>query len=317
MGNFRVKVHQFYKKNKKKIWTTFLIIWLIIFIINLILKNRKPEVSLPSTTYSPHTLMYSDNGEEVPEKYQKPIENLIDTYFNYCNSGDYQNAYNIITDECKKSVYPTLELFKSYVDTVFEGKKKIYNIQSCSVVDNKYIYNIRILDDILANGTTDGYSYYEEKLILIEENGEFKLSIGEFIEEKDPNIVVEDDNMIIEITNVYVDYDTETYTIKIKNKTDKYIVISDNTQSNEIMLDVGDYMKHPNNTEYVNFYIKPNSTTSEDIKFDKFYDNGLTSKRILLNTIRILNEYDAKQGTTQENLDNAVKLYGFDIKLTK
>ena len=70
-----------------------------------------------------------------------------------------------------------------------------------SIIDNKYIYSIRILDDILANGTTDGYYYYEEKLILIEENNEFKLSIGEYIGDENPHILIEDDNMILEVTN--------------------------------------------------------------------------------------------------------------------
>ncbi len=315
--NLRVKINEFVKGHKKQVIITCLVLWLIIFIINQILKNQRPKLPEPSTTYKPHTSVVNiDHGEEsTPEEYEEKIENLVDKYFNYCNNGEYENAYNMITKECRDKLYPTLDQFKSYVDFVFEGKKKIYNIQNYSIYENKYIYSIRILDDILANGTTDGYSYYEEKLVLIEENGEFKLSIGQYIGEEKPNKYVEDENMIVEITNKSVDYETETYTIKVTNKTDKYIVIADNTQNDEMILDVSGETRHPINTAIVRFYAKPNSTATFNVKFNKFYDNGLKSNSIGLNAIRILNEYDYKQGTTQENLDNAVRLYGIKIDL--
>lgn len=315
--NIRLKINEFVKSHKKEVIIACLILWLIIFIINQILKNRPKPADIPYTTYTPHkSVVNIDNGDEdTPKEYEEKIENLVDKYFNYCNNGEYENAYNLITKECREKLYPTLEQFTAYVNFVFEGKKKIYNIQNYSIYENKYIYSIRILDDILANGTTDGYSYYEEKLVLIEENGEFKLSIGEYIGDENPNIQVEDENMIVEITNKSVDYETETYTIKITNKTDKYIVIADNTQDNEIVLDVDGQARHPINTTFVWFFARPNSNATLDVKFNKFYDNGLKSNKIVLNAIRILDSYDVTKGTTQEDLDKAVRLYGLNINL--
>jgi len=311
--SLRLKIIDFCKRNKKKIFVV-LIIWLIIFIINYILKNMPEKLPEPSTTYTPHVSVMDDE-KEVPEEYQEPIENLIDTYFNYCNNQEYEKAYNLITSQCKEKYYPTLEQFKGYIDEVFEGKKKIYNIQSYSIVDNKYFYNIRILDDILANGTTDGYYYYEEKFVLIEENGEMKLSIAEYVGDEKTNIFVEDDNMIIEITNKSMDYETETYTIKVTNKTDNYIVISDNKQENEIILDLGDRTRNPINMPVAFFFIEPNSSKTQEVQFTKFYDDGLEAEKIILGAIRILKDYNWKEGTTQENLDNAIKLYGLQITL--
>lgn len=315
--NLRMRINEFVKSHKKQVVILCLLAWLIIFIINTILKNQAKKLPEPSTTYTPHTSVINiDNGDEnVPEEYQVAISSLVDKFFNHCNNGEYESAYNLITKECKEKIYPTLDDFKTYVDFVFDGKKKIYNIQNYSIIDNKYIYSIRILDDILANGTTDGYYYYEEKLILIEENNEFKLSIGEYIGDENPNILIEDDNMILEVTNKSVDYETETYTIKVTNKTDKYIVIADNTQDNEVVLDVSGDSRHPTNTVFVSFFARPNSTATYDFKFNKFYDNGRTSEKITFGAIRILNEYDFKEGTTQENLDNAVKLYGLQVDL--
>lgn len=306
------KAIKFWRKNSKKILVG-LVVFLIIFIINNILKNMPEKIPEPSTTYTPHVSVMTE--EEVPEKYSREVVSIIDRYFNYCNNADYENAYNCITQECKDAYYPNLESFTGYVKEVFEGKKKIYNIQSYSIVDNKYIYSVRILDDILANGTTDGYYYYEEKFVLTEINGQMKLSIGEFISQSDPNIRVEDEYMIVEIVDKVVDYETETYKVVITNKSDdKYIVIADGSQNNEIALNVESWDEKPmNNNQYV--IIKPGGFTVQEFSFEKFYDNGKVATALKFGAVRILNEYDYAERTTQEVLNNAVKLYSAEIPL--
>ena len=311
--DFRIKMIKFFRRNRKKILIG-LIVWLVIVILNNILKNQPEKLPSPSTTYTPHVSVM-DNTKEVPEKYQEPIQSLIDTYFNYCNNGNYEAAYNLITKECKEKNYPTIEQFKGYINEVFEGKKKIYNIQNYSIVDNKYIYNVRILDDILATGTTEGYYYYEEKFILIEEDGKIKLSIAEYIGDEQCNIVAEDDNMIIKVTNKSVDYESIIYTVTITNKTNNYIVVSDNTSANEILLDIGVDKRNVSNMNLAYLFVNPNSSTTCDLKFTKFYDENVVPRKIVFNNIRVLQNYDWKSGTTEENLNNAIKLYGLEINL--
>ena len=311
--DFRVKVIDFFKRNKRKI-IIVLIIFLVILIINYALKYTPEQPQLPSTTWKPHTYIM-DEGEEVPKKYQEKIENIIDKYFNYCNNKEYEAAYNLITEDCRKANYPTLEQFTAYVDEVFEGKKKIYNIQSYSNVDNKYVYNIRILDDILANGTTDGYYYYEEKFILIEENNEMKLSIAEYVGEENVGTVVEDDFIKVEVLSKTVDYETETYKIRVTNKTDYYVVIADNDQNNEIILGLDNGAnRFPDNKKLI-FYLNPNSSMTDDIIFTKFYDEVGSSETLTLGAIRIFQDYNWQVGTTEELLNSALRLYGMEIPL--
>ena len=309
---FRLKVMDFWKKNKKRILIC-LIVFLVVIIINNILKRIPKDLPAPSLTYKPHVAVITDT--EVPKKYQEPIENLVDTYFNYCNNGEYEKAYDLITTECKQADYPTLDLFKQYVDYVFQGKKKVYTLQSYSIVNNVYIYDIKITDDFMANGTSDGYYYYDEKIVITEENDELKLTIGQFISKTNPNIAVEDEYMKIEVVDRTVEYETETYRIKVTNKTDdKYIIIADGKQSNEIKLNLGVRKDEPN--DYIDsFIVNPGGFRFEEITFDKFYDNGLTAQGIIFGAVRILNSYDHKTGTTQENLDNAVKLYSVEVPL--
>ncbi len=322
IDDLKLKVSHWVSDHKKLVIIIVIALWIILFTWNMIEKNKQKKVDPPSTTYTPHVAVM-DNEENsifgdkdaVPEQYRDSITSIIDTYFNYCNNGEYEKAYNLISEKCREVNYPTLEDFKNYVDYVFEGKKKIYNIQSYSIVNNKYIYNLRILDDIMANGTTDGYYYYEEKIVLTENNGEFKLDIAEFIDKQDLNITYEDDNMIIKVTKKLVDYETETYTVEVKNKTDKYLVIADNSKAKELVLDLGEQTRSPQNMTMATLYAMPNGSITQDIVFNKFYDDGLTAQKLIFGSIRILNEYNWQTGTTQENLDNAVQLYGVELKL--
>ena len=61
------------------------------------------------------------------------------------------------------------------------------------------------------------------------------------------------------------------------------------------------------------FFVNPNSTRTQELVFTKFFDEEIDAKKLYFGAIRILKEYDWKQGTTEENLNNAVKLYGLGI----
>ena len=87
--DLRIKVRDFFKRNKSKI-LIILIIWLIVIIINFILKYYKAP-QIPVTSYSPHTAIMDDST--VPKKYQDEIENLINKYIQYCNNKEYEEAY--------------------------------------------------------------------------------------------------------------------------------------------------------------------------------------------------------------------------------
>lgn len=315
MNNYtklRVKAISFWNKHSKKILIIIIVI-LVIIMVNRIIKSIPEPPPVPIVTYEKHVSVLTD--EEVPKEYQEPIETTIDTYFNYCNSGEYEKAYNLITEDCRKNLYPTLSQFTEYINDIFEGKNKIYTIQSYSRVDNSFVYEIRILDDILANGTTDGYYYYKEKFILTEENGNMRLSIGNYVGDVDINTTVEDEYLEVKVIGKSVEYDTETYTVMFRNKTDKDIVILDNDQSNEVVLDFGDTTCTPINYGYSKIWLHPGTTTTKRLIFSKYYDNGRTAKQIKFGAIRVLNSYDVSVGTTQEVLDGAVRLYGLTIDL--
>lgn len=312
--DFRIKFNRFFRKNKKKI-IIGLIIWSIIIIINyiIIFMDKKPET--PSTTYQPHVSVLN-NTQTVPEKLQEPIEDLVSKYFNYCNNGEYENAYNLLTDNCKRDVFLNkTENFKEYVDSIFEGKSKTYNIQNYSIVDKNYVYTIRILEDILATGTTDGYGYYEEKIVLVQDEKDMKLSVSNYAGAQDFDVVAEDDYVKIEVVKKTMYYENEVYTVKFTNKTDAIIVIADKTESSEVAINLGEQTREISNLTFGNIVIWPGESKTRTLEFNKFYDDGVTTQSLIFNAVRVLKSYSGKESTRQSELDNAIKLYSVTIPL--
>lgn len=306
--DLRLKVRNFFKKYKKLL-IIIIIVWAIIIAINYFLKQLN-ENQKPTTTYEPNKAVMDDS--EVPKALQEPINNLIGEFVGYCNDKNYETAYSMIDADCKEISYPTIDSFKAYVDNIYTTKK-IYNIQNFSNVDNNYIYNVRILDDIMATGTNgNGYLYYEEKFVLKDTDQGLKLSIGGFIEKRELNISTEDEYLKIEIPYKIVEYDTETYVVKITNRTQNPIVLLDDSISNEIELSLGNQRRNMQNSSENLIMVNARESKTVKLYFTKFVDDGNIPEKLMFNAVRVLQSY---AGNEQNTVDNAIDKYSLNIDL--
>lgn len=311
--DFRLKVRDFFRRNKNKVYI-ILIIWAVIIALNYFLKSIKP-IEMPKTTYEPHTSVM-DTDSEVPKKLQTPIEQTIDKYINYCNQKDYENAYNMLSEGCKKEMFPDINDFKSYIDGIF-NTKKIYNIQNYSNKDDTYIYTVRILDDVLATGLTgeQDLMYFEEKVVFQEIDGELTFAIREYIQKQPVENVYEDDNLKISVKNVITKYETEIYELEISNKTQYTIVLADYIETNEILLDIGAENRSQVRNDTDKIILPAGARGIYNVEFVRFFDEEVESNSIIFNKVRIFDIYLGKPETLEQDLENAIDLYSFEILL--
>ena len=299
-------IRNFFKKYGKIILIVF-VIWLIIFLINQYLKKLPKETSMINTD-----IPKIDDGGNVPSRYVGTINQTVETYFNYCNTKQYEKAYNMLTKQCKEYMYgDDLSLFQQYVDSIFK-QTKIYNLQNYSNIENTYIYDLVILDDIESTGTTEGYEPYKEKIAIRKENDEFKISNQGYIESKTYNKVAEDENLKVTVKSKDVSYSREGYNVTITNKTDRYIVIVDNTINKEITLNLGDQKRTAVNYSNASLVLNPGETRNEVFIFDKFYDDGKEPTEIYLENLRILDEYNENM---KDTAGVASRMYSYGISL--
>lgn len=310
---WRLKIRNFFKKNKGKIFFIF-IIWVIIIAINFLL-SRKKETPVLNTTYTPHEVLLKSDYD-VPEKLQNPIEDLIDDYINKCNEKEFSSAYALLTDDCKKNVFEdSEEKFTKYANSIFKTKKR-YSIQNYSNYGGNYIYNIKIIDDIITTGLTgQEYAYYEEKLAIKQNGDNLQLCVNDYMGEQELKKVIEDDNLKIRIENKIQYYGIEIYKIRITNKTNKQIVLYDGIVGNEIFLETGTENRIPNkvNTSIV---LEPNETRTFEITFSKYYDEQIKDIQLNFNKIRIINNtYTGEEKTEEEELNKSEKTYSMSVQI--
>ena len=299
------KLRRWYNQNRKVIWRVvtiiiFLILMLQVFNYFAKINNNKQTTYENKTEISDITKKYNDvsvsDDKSVVSQQKMSISQInslevINNFFKYCNEKNIKDAYNLITDECKKELYPTLEKFKNnYYKPVFENSKKEVSVENW-IND---IYKIKISDDFLSSGK---YSKDNTKqdYITIKEEGEdiYKLNINGYIggEELNKESEQKDVNIKVIRKNTYMDY--ETYTFKVTNKSKKNILIDSLQNINSMYIEDKSGMKYSAYTHEIalpRLVVTPEKTQEITIKYYSKYGSEKEIKAICFSKIFL--DYD-------------------------
>ena len=124
-----------YNQNREIVIVIAIIVALILIVIytlnSIIAKSQEKNLSemsnLANNSINDKTaISQSDISAITGEKVENNESNAetIKQFIEYCNEGEYELAYNMLSEECKKEVYPSLERFKTvYVDRIFTIKR--------------------------------------------------------------------------------------------------------------------------------------------------------------------------------------------------
>lgn len=318
--DFRLKVLRFFRKNSKIIFIV-ICVWIIVFLVNWMLKSYEPEPIL-QTTYEPHTAVI-DKGSSVPKSVSNPIEKMIEEYVGYCNEANWPAAYNMLSSECKQYAFNNnIKEFKDYVYTKMPTEKK-YSIQNYSNDGNTYIYQIKYTDDLLATGLTNSeYQYTEEKMIFKKQkDGNIDMAVGNFVEYAEIKNISENDYLKVDVKSVTKYYSMEQYEVRFTNRTDYTIVISDGQYDSEavLILNSGDARQRLDSAVR-DIILRPNESQELNFKFQKFFDNNDDAKSLNFGTIRVMEKYSGTQGVAEEirkaEIQNAIAKFSVSIPVT-
>lgn len=302
LTDLRLKIRHFFRKYKMVILIGILI-WLIIFAFNQMMKLRtKPEVK--TTTYTP-TVSVMDSSSKVPKQVASEIDLKIKQYVEYCNNNEFDKAYNMLSDECKKYAYNSnFEQFQRHVIKLMPTPKK-YSIQDYSNERNRYIYSVRYFEDYINTGLTNSsYGYTEEKMVFTKIGDELSMTVGDFVDYKTyDDASLETDYIRVEVLNNIVSYDNEKYTVKFINKSDNYIAICDSQVNNEVTISLKNEIRKPENIEYV--VLNPKQEKEVTFEFIKYYDDNDKVSSLNFNSVRVLKRY-YDLSSTQEEIEQAI-----------
>lgn len=318
----RLRFRYWVRKYRKVIFVVF-VIWGLVFLINLYMRNRKIE-PVPTTTKEPHTAVI-DQTSSTPKSIQTPIEDMLKEYIGYCNEGNYQKAFNMLSEDCRSYEFDNdVEKFMSHVLVKMPTPKK-YSIQNYSntTYGNKkiYIYEVKYTDDLLATGLTNTtYAYTSEKFTFYEDdNDQLQMNAGDYIYHSDIKSISENEYLKIDVVDKVVNYSIEQYEIKFTNRSNYTIVIADGVETDEVVLSLPAETRKRSETGDI--VLAPQEAITLNFTFPKFVDDGDVSQAIVFSSIRVMEKYsgteDIDEATIQSEIDNAISKFSMEVKVTE
>ena len=312
-GDKRVKLRHFIIKWRRPVLIIIIVLAVLIIIDRVLMRASKNPTK--ETTYTPNVPLLDSNAGEIPKKVSNEFENFIDKYVNYCNNRNYVEAYNMISDDCKENFFGnSFNSFKSYVQQKFTTTKR-YAIQDYSNLEDAYIYNVKIFDDYLATGLTgQTYRYQEEKfMITYDKDDNLVINVGNYMGSRPLNYMASNEYILAEVTNVIEKYSFASYTLKITNRTNYIIVVKDGlADATEVGLAVGEELRGTNDND-IKIILDPGESKTVNLAFPEFYDSGLEPKGIVLDAVRVMENYTGSLETADEEIENAVDKFSMTI----
>lgn len=226
------------------------------------------------------------SGEKKTDQiYTKQID-IITQFLDKCNQKDVKGAYELLSDNCKQTLYPSINFFiDGYYNKNFNNKKT-YSYQLWS--DNTY--QIRIRDDILTTGNYTDTSYIQD-YYTIDGN---KLNINGYINKIKIGKEVEKDNIRINIIDIdfYMDYSICNF--QVENNTNEDILLDSRKEESVFYTDTKEmqYKAYLNECSENELKVLKKENKKISLKFSNTYkDDVIIDKISFCNIIVNYNKY--------------------------
>ena len=313
------KIISWYNQNRLKVWRTILAIAILVAIgyalmnaIDTNLRNSNEIKSNPealdnsnfnSITMQSQKSAISGNNMTVTQE----EVNTIDKFVSYGNSGKIEEAYNLLSDECKEEMYSNVNMFKDgYYSHVFGNGKKNTTIQNWT----GNIFRVDFKEDALSTGkVSSGNSSQDYITIVTNSNGEHRLNINRYIGRTNINKTQTVENLEITVTkkDSYMDY--EYYTIEAKNGNERAVLLGDvNNLEATYLKDENGLMYKGRMNEIAQSELIVNANETKTIRINYF--NEFSSTRKIKNLIFPLVVIGYEED--KENYDKVIQIT-FDL----
>lgn len=282
-----MNIFRYYNQNRKMIWLVIgAIVILIIALqaINGIIKIQNENRELNNTINEKEYKNNLNINVLISEENIKEDEKLIiDQFLRYCNARKVEEAYSLLTNNCKEQLFPNIEYFKKNYYNIHFVTTKLYSKEQ--FIGNTY--KIKLYDDILSTGSINSNSV-EDYYTIEKQGNEVKLNICNYIGDIEINKSKTDENIQIKVIKKQVYKEYEQYELEVTNLTYKTILL-DSKENTKTM-----YLTGENNVKYYclshemlleNLIINPKSTKKVFLKYSKEYNSNRTLKNLIFSDI--------------------------------
>ena len=254
-----LKIIRLYNKNRRIIWISLIIVIFCIAIIGVINKVYQEQANENMEQYSKQLQEASNKenpsevvdyneaaqsittGGSVDQDIKDEVQGVLEQFIQYVTSKQVEQAYNLLTEDCKEILYPTLEGFEQkYCQDLYD---KIYDFQSWSSTDNTYVYQVRFYDNMLSAGLDFTNHYLEDYITVLKKGDVYKVNIHNFIRANNIRKTAEANKVQFKVNNVETYLDYEIYEIEVTNDSSKEIILDTREKDNSVYVKNNDGLK--------------------------------------------------------------------------
>lgn len=221
----------------------------------------------------------------VGQKTSTQNYNLLEEFVNLCNEGNIEEAYQLLSDECKQNVYPNLEGFaNNYVNVVFKSRKSI-DVKNWIKSGDYITYLVTYSDeDVLSTGDVNNNKFQD---YITVNSSKQQLNINKYIKKEELNKTQEIKNIKFTINYVDIFKDYEVYNIKIENKNNNDIILDNLSSvsstyietSSETQINCSNYEAGINSFKY-----GPGMAKTIELKVIKQYNENLQDEKLIFSS---------------------------------
>lgn len=278
-----------YNQNRKRIWITiltavgvFFIVWRLIYMWTDNNQTTIPQVTQEDISSNLNSVTLSSQKSAITGQtttISKEGITVIDNFVAYCNSGNLEQAYNLLTNECKEEMFPNINRFQEiYYKPIFGNGKRTTKIE------NWYgdIYIIDYNDDALSTGIYSSDNNIRDYITICKDDDKnYKLNINKYLGRTELNKTAQTGNLQIKVIrkDAYMDY--EKYTFEINNNSNNQILIASiyDDENVSYLVDKNNLKYHAAATELTNTQLTFLGNQSKTIQI-KYYNPYVSTKDI-------------------------------------
>ena len=303
-----MNIRRMIDQNGKLIGYGILAIFMILFAIkslNLYYKKeaeRKQSQIMQNQT-DKTTQATTEIDPNISSVESDSIEKTMLSFVNYCNNKEIENAYKMLTDECKEAMFPTEDYLKTtYIEKIY-NIKKTYEMVKWSEDGNKTTYLVKLYGDLLSTGGSNN-NYTEDYYTFVKnDKGTYKLNINNYIYGEERNIEQKTNGVTIKIEHVDVYEEYEKVKITIINNTSKTICLNGNKYNKNIYLQNAKgitYSSLNSKFDSEEIILKPNRIETLWVEFNKVYSSTNKAQFLVLSDV-ILDYEDYLNSNDKDN----------------
>lgn len=311
---------RYINQNLGKVIGSILAIAFILFIIHMLnnwvkINNQKKEVNKiytvndikqVQTLYVEEEQLKNNENNNMQFNLNSEKVETITKFIDYCNNKEIQKAYDLLTGECKKVLYPTQKEFEeNYYNKIFTNKKT-YNLVYISSNKNIITYYLTIMDDIMTTGKYEENNVHEELITVVQEDITEKLNINNFIKVEEINKTELAENLVLTVNKRYIFADYEKYDIDVFNATEDYLKLDPlEIEKTAYLKDTKDDMFYiyKNKMSDVDLEIYPYTNRNIIVYFNKKYTEGSNIKNINFTSILYTEKKEQKSEKVQVQIE--------------